>query len=314
MKYITKKGVIGEFFKALNALDGMAWIMLLSNYFTSDQDVETYPWLGQSPVMREWIGGRHAKGLGENAIEIRNVHFEATIEFLRKHMRRDKTGQLMIRIQDLAQRTNSHWAKLLTLLILAGEATPCYDGQFYFDTDHSEGKSGTQSNDLAIDISELPTSVHGTTTLPSVEEFQLCVSQCIAQIISFKDDQGEPMNEGATAFNVMVPTTLMGVAYNALTTMGQVAASQTALEGLKKDFSIGVTVNPRLTWTTKAMVSRTDSAVKSFIRQEETAVNFAVKGDESDFAFDNDAWQAGVDSWRGVNYGYWQNSCLFTMG
>ncbi len=313
MEYITKRGIIGTFFQALNAMDGMAWIAALSNYFISDQDMETYPWLGQSPVMREWIGGRHAKGLSENKITITNRHYEATIEFLRKHMRRDKSGQLMIRILDLARRTNSHWASLLSTLILAGESSVCYDGQYFFDTDHSEGDSGTQSNDLSIDISSLPTSVHGTTTLPSVEEFQLCIAQAVAAIIAFKDDQGEPMNEDATAFNVMVPMPLMSVAYNSVTTLGQVAASQTALEGLKKDFTIDVTVNPRLTWTTKSMVSRTDSAVKSFIRQEETGVNLAIKGDDSDFAFDNDAWQVGIDSWRNVDYGFWQNSCLFTM-
>ena len=34
---------------------------------------------------------------------------------------------------------------------------------------------------------------------------------------------------------------------------------------------------------------------------------------ESEYCFDNDAVQIGVDSWRAVGYGYWQNSCLVTM-
>ena len=51
-----------------------------------------------------------------------------------------------------------------------GEATVCYDGQYFFDTDHVEGDSGTQSNDLSVDISALACSVHGTTTAPSVED------------------------------------------------------------------------------------------------------------------------------------------------
>jgi hypothetical protein len=38
------------------------------------------------------------------------------MEVLVSEMRRDKTGQVMIRVRELAQRVNSHWAKLLTAL------------------------------------------------------------------------------------------------------------------------------------------------------------------------------------------------------
>ena len=45
-----------------------------------------------------------------------------------------------------ADRTVSHWASLLSTLIVNGESATCYDEQYFFDTDHSEGESGTQSN------------------------------------------------------------------------------------------------------------------------------------------------------------------------
>ena len=38
------------------------WIAGVSNLFGSDQASETYAFLGQTPRMREWIGGRQAKG------------------------------------------------------------------------------------------------------------------------------------------------------------------------------------------------------------------------------------------------------------
>ena len=67
MNKLSSRAIIGEFFKRLNADDGMAWIGAISNYFTSDQDTEEYAWIGQSPVMREWIGGRHAKDSHQTA-------------------------------------------------------------------------------------------------------------------------------------------------------------------------------------------------------------------------------------------------------
>jgi Mu-like prophage major head subunit gpT len=205
---LSSRAIIGRFYATLVALAGKSWVDKLSMLFDSDQDSETYKWLGMVPAMREWVGGRDAKGFRENGITIVNKDFEATLEVLTKEIRRDKTGQVMVRINELARRTVSHWASLLSTLILSGTATACYDGQYFFDTDHSEGDSGTQDNDLSIDISALPAAVHGSTTLPSPEEMQQCILQAVAAILGFKDDQGEPFNEDASEFLVMVPTSL----------------------------------------------------------------------------------------------------------
>jgi len=313
--YLTQSGIIGEFFAALKEGLGAFWVPLISNYFISDQDIEKYPWLGMSPAMREWVGGRHAKGLSENKIEIQNKHFEATIDILAKQLRRDKSTQAVVRIRELAQRANTHWASLLTTLLINGASTVCYDGQYFFDTDHSEGSSGTQSNSISVDISALPTTVHGTTTVPSVEEAQLAIASGIAQIVGFKDNEGEPRNEAAESFLVMCPVSLMNVMLNAVATPAQVAASQTVLDGMKSNrFKIEVAPNARLSdWTESFAVFRTDSQVKALIRQEETAVDLKVKGEGSEYEFDNDAHQYGIDTWRNVGYGMWQDVSLVTM-
>ncbi len=205
---LSSRAIIGEYFARLEQLLGMGWITAISNYFTSDQDSETYPWLGQSPVMREWIGGRNAKGFRENGITIKNKHFEATMEVMVKEMRRDKTDQVMARTRELADRTNSHWAKLLSTLIINAESSVCYDGQFFFDVDHSEGDSGVQSNDIKVTLATLPVTNHGSVTAPSVGEMREVIMQLVQQIYGFKDDQGEPLNETAREFLVMVPTPL----------------------------------------------------------------------------------------------------------
>ena len=314
MEYLTQRAVIGEYFRRLSQETGSGWVNLTSNYFESDQASERYAWLGQSPAYREWIGGRNAKGLPESSFQIVNKHYEATLDILKKDLRRDKSGQAMIRVADLAQRDKSHWASLLSTLIADGAATDCYDGQYFFDTDHSEGSSGTQSNDISVDISTLAVATAGTTTVPSVAEFQLCIAQAIQAIVGFVDDQGEPMNSDARSFLVYVPVALMNVAMTAVASPVQVSETQTVLQGLKQGgFSIGVEVDPRSSWTTNFAVFRTDSAVKPFIRQEEMSSELRMKWIGSEYCFDNDAVQIGIDSWRRAGYGMWQNSCLVTM-
>lgn len=308
---LSSRAIISEFYAALEVDNGQAWIDRVSMLFTSDQDSEEYRWIGQTPAMREWIGGRNAKGFQDNGLTIKNKHYEATLEVLARDLRRDKTGQVLTRIRELALRTNAHWASLLSTLILNAATTACYDGQYFFDTDHSEGASGTQSNSISVDISALATTVHGSTTLPSVEEMQQSILSGVAAIAGFKDDQGEPMNELASQFLVMVPPSLHFAGMTALAMpMGTGVSQQSPLGG----FNVQVVSNARLsTWTASFAVFCTDGMVKPFIRQQETEPQIKAKAEGSEFEFDNDSHQYGVDAWRNVGYGYWQHACLVTM-
>ena len=174
---LSSRAVIGTFYELLEQNVGNSWIDAVSNLFDSDQAKETYPWIGMVPTLREWIGGRHAKGFNSAELEIENLHFEATIEVLVKELRRDKTGQLRIRLGELADRTNAHWARLLSVLLLNGESQVCYDGQYYFDTDHQEGQSGVQSNKITTTIANLVAENPGTPSAPSVAVFQQAVAR-----------------------------------------------------------------------------------------------------------------------------------------
>jgi phage major head subunit gpT-like protein len=308
---LSSRAIIGEFYNRLEQPGSLGWVPAVSNYFTSDQESETYKWLGMVPAMREWVGGRNAKGFRENGITIANKHYEATMEVLTKEMRRDKTGQVMVRIQELADRTNMHWASLLSTLIENGPSTVCYDGQYFFDTDHSEGASGTQSNDISVDISALPTNQHGSVTAPSPEEMEQAILQGITQILGIKDDQGEPMNELASTFLVMVPTGLMHSTIAAVTNPILTAGKTNTITA--SNFAINHGVNSRLTWTDKFVVFRTDGQTKPFIRQEEQEVMLKAIAEGSELEFKEDKHQYGVDTWRNVGYGYWQHACLVTL-
>lgn len=307
---LSSRAIIGSFYNTLDQDSGAGWVSKLAMKFNSDQSSEEYKWLGNAPKMREWIGGRQAKGWVENGLIIKNKQYEATVYFYTQELRRDKTGQTLVRINELAQGTNTHWASLLSTLMLNGDSTVCYDGQFFFDTDHSEGDSGTQSNEIDADISTFPATVHGVTTAPSIEEMQQSVFKGITQILSFKDDQGEPMNEGANKFIVMVPPSLFITAGNAFKSNPSNDINQ--MSPLSR-FTVDVEVNSRLTWTDKFMVARTDGQTKPFIQQAETDVVLKVQGAGSQIEFDKNQHAYGVDCWRNVGYGFWQHACLVTM-
>ena len=309
---LSSRAIIGRYYRRLAQNTGAAWVPLISNLFNSDQESESYNWLGMAPAMREWVGGRHAKGFRENGITIENLTFEATLEVLVNELRRDKTGQIMVRIDEMADRTNAHWASLLSTLILNAESSVCYDGQFFFDTDHIEGDSGAQSNSLSIDISALPAQVAGSPTNPSGQEMALSIFQAITQIIGIKDDQGEPMNENASQFLVMVAPSLLDSATSAVSNSTFGGGETNNLNA--SNFSIQVAANARLSsWTDKFAVWRTDSNIKPLIRQQEEDVTIKAVAEDSELEFNEDKHHYGVKAIRNVGYGLWQDACLVTM-
>lgn len=309
-KSLGSRAIIGEFYARLDQGLGNSWVPQVSMLFQSDQESETYKWLGQAPMMREWIGGRQAKGFRENGITIANKKYESTLEVPVDWLRRDKTGQLMVRIDEQAERANAHWAKLLNQLVIDAESKVCYDGQFFFDTDHSEGDSGTQDNDITSDIT--------TTTAPTTGEMETAILKNISQIIGFKDDQGEPMNENAMKFLVMVPVPFMSAAAAALGSSIIVDASTSRSNTIltlssMAGFQVALAVNPRLTWTTKFAVFRADGPVAPFIRQEEEGITVNAIAEGSEEEFTNDRHLYGIKAIRNVGYGYWQKACLTTF-
>lgn len=307
---LGSRAVIGVYYNMLHQSTGIEWIGAVANDFDSDQASETYKWLGQVPTMRPWVGGRQAKGLRDNGFTIYNVEYESTLEVEVKHLRRDKTKQIRTRISEHVRRANSHWAKLNSDLILGGETAICYDGQYFFDTDHVEGDSGAQSNKISVDISALPTTVHGATAAaPSPEEIAQAALKGITQITSFLDDQGEPVNEDAMSFLVMVPFALLNAAQSGLSLPRGTDAAE-----VKSSKNITVVGNARLNaWTDKFVVFRTDGDVKPLINQSETDVKVAAKAEGSEYEFDNNAHQYGFSASRGASYGMWQGACLVTM-
>ena len=105
-----------------------------------------YKWLGDFPMMQEWLGDRVIKDLSAFHYEVINKSYEATIEVDRDDIADDQIGVYTPMIQGLGQAAKVHPDLLVFALLAAGFETLCFDGQYFFDTDHPVG-SGTVSND-----------------------------------------------------------------------------------------------------------------------------------------------------------------------
>ena len=97
-----------------------------------------YKWLGAFPMLREWVAERYIKSLEGLGYSIVNKDFEATVEVDKNDIEDDQVGVYRPVIQALGANAGVHPDKLIFELLVAGFAAggECFDGQFFFDTDH----------------------------------------------------------------------------------------------------------------------------------------------------------------------------------
>lgn len=165
---------------------------------TSDSDQEIYPWLAYAPGVREMAGSRLKRSVPELSWTIKNKKFENTVIVGYELVRFNKLGQIASLISQLGAKARAYPDKLVAGLINTGSATACYDGQYFFDTDHSDPGAAyttSQSNSLSVNIT--------TTTAPTDVEMADALRQAYNALLGFKDGDGDPV--------MMNPDSLMTV-------------------------------------------------------------------------------------------------------
>jgi phage major head subunit gpT-like protein len=109
---------------------------IVSTEVPSTTGKEEYGWLGKFPSMREWVGDRVINNLKTYDYSIKNKDFEATVEVDRNDIEDDNIGVYTPMFQEMGISAVQHPDSLVFQMLKAGFATLCYDGQFFFDTDH----------------------------------------------------------------------------------------------------------------------------------------------------------------------------------
>lgn len=306
-KALDDRNIRREFFKAFSAAEAGSWADRVGFRVQSDRGTEDYKWLGGAPIVREWVGGRLEVGIRQEEFSIKNLKFEATVPVPLDDLRRDKTGMLAVRVGELAQRAATHWEQLLTDLITTDGI--CYDGQNFFDTDHVSGDSGALTNELGA--TEVPASNVSDADVPTATELSNIITQIVQHMYGYKDDRGEPINQNAKAFDIMVPVNMMAALTTALSAQFLSNGVTNVAQASGMTFR-GIT-NPRLSADTVLYMFRSDGLMKPFIMQEETGVQTQVLGAGSDEEFKNDRHLFGIKTNRNAGYGLWQHAAKVTL-
>jgi phage major head subunit gpT-like protein len=266
----------------------------LATRIVSNSDREDYRWLGTVPRIREWEQGRLAQGLRTERYSIENLKYEATIEVDRDEVSDDQTGQIRMRIAELAQRAATHKDFLLAQLLIAGETAGnnSYDGVSFFHAAHVSGESVNQSNLLTYDAA--------ATDAPTVDEFKEALKLALASMLSYKDDQGEPMLVTASSLVCLVPPTMLFTASEAINAT-IIGSSTNVMHGIAR-----VVALPWLTDKSKWYLLKTDGVVRPFIFQDREPVEFGALAEDSDEGFRREKFLFGVRARYRMAYGYWQ--------
>lgn len=103
---------------------------------------EHYAWLGQFPKLREWIGDRVINQMRVYDYRIKNKKFESSIGVKRDEIKDDRYGVYTPLFTNMGEAARAHPNEIVFPMLPAGFSSPCYDGQYFFDSDHPVGREG----------------------------------------------------------------------------------------------------------------------------------------------------------------------------
>lgn len=255
---------------------------------TSTTGQNDYAWLSKFPKMRKWIGEKNVKALEAAKYTIKNDDWEATVEVDRNDIEDDNLGIYGPQAQMAGESAAQLPDEIVMALVNDGFTAACFDGQFFFDTDHPVNGAS---------VSNKGTKVLSCATLAAA---QASIGAARTAMKKFKDDEGRPLNISPEI--LLVPPAQEDIAL--------VLASNERLEDGKQNPYKGtfeVVCDARLTSDTAWFLLDTSKAIKPFIYQERKAPVFVEQTDpQADDVFSRKKFKYGAEARAAGGYGFWQ--------
>lgn len=157
-----------------------------------------HAWLGNQATVREWVGKRVLNSMGARYWEVVNRNWELSYSFDVNQILDDLEGLIASALMR-ARGDGVKWARHEDLLcaatLEAGVSKLCWDGQYFFDTDHPIDIEGLTSGTYSNKFTSAPLSF---TTF----------DQALTQMHSFKLEDGSPMVPSGTKLRLIHPPAL----------------------------------------------------------------------------------------------------------
>ncbi|OOZ41695.1 head protein [Solemya pervernicosa gill symbiont] len=254
-----------------------------------------YKWLTGWKGMKKWIGDKVINALKANNYVVANEDFEDTIEVDRNDIEDGNLGGYSIQAAASGESGAELYDELDADAKNGAFTNKCYDGQFYYDTDHPV-------EDANGDVQSV--SNKGTAALSSATVAAARASYGAARtaIMKFTRDGGKPLG--------LMPDTLeVGPA---LEDVARVLLENDELDdGTKNPYkgTAKLKVNTRITSDTQWMLHVTKRQMKPFIIQERKKPVFvAMDSADSPNVFLNRKFLYSVEARAASAYGLWQLS------
>lgn len=283
--FITLKTTFNKAFEAAPAIWEKTTMKVPSGSSQND-----YTWLSRFPKMTKWLGSKTVKVLKAFTYTVINDDYEATVEVDRNDIEDDNLGIYAPMAKEAGFSSKQLPDELDAELKNDAFTNLCYDGQYFYDTDHS--------------VAGASVSNKGTAALSAATKTLVAASYGAARlaIMNFKDDEGRPL--GLIPNILEVPPALEATA--------KLICNNKKLEDDKPNPYVGtaeVLVNPRLTSSTKWMLHVTNRPLKPFIYQERKAPLFVQQTNpDTEDVFMRKKFKFGAEARAAGGYGLWQLS------
>jgi len=247
-----------------------------------------YAWLSNFPKMRRWIGTKQVKSLEAYKYSVVNEDFEATVEVDRNDIEDDQLGIY----QPQAQMAGFSAAQLPDEIVYEAVNnafdTLCYDGQYFFDTDHPVGDAS---------VSNMTTAVLSNATLAAA---QASYGAARTAMKKFKDEEGRSLDIMPNV--LLVGPALEDSARMLLTNDKLADDTPNPYKGTAE-----LVVDGRIDSDTAWFLLDTSKPVKPFVYQERKAPVFVEQTNpQSEDVFNQKKFKFGAEARAAGGYGFWQ--------
>jgi len=291
---LVNKSNLANVFVSLKTLFNNAFDTAPSNWnrvamlIPSGTSENMYAWLSAFPKMRKWVGEKFVKNLEAFKYTIVNNDWEATVEVDRNHIEDDQLGIYAPQAQMAGWSAKQLPDEIVLDLVNNGFAYLCWDGQYFFDTDHAVAGASV-SNKLTVALSV-------ATQAAAIASY----GAARTAMRKFKDEEGRPLN--ITPDVLLVPPALEHIALALVNNDRLDDGKANPYKG-----TASVIVDARLTSDTAWYLLDTSKPVKPFIYQERKAPVFVEQTDpQADDVFNRRKFKYGAEARAAGGYGFWQ--------
>jgi len=247
-----------------------------------------YAWLENFPRMKQWIGEKDVKALIAHGYTVVNDDWEATVEVDRNDIEDDTLGIYAPMAQNAGYSAKQMPDEIVFDLVNNAFASTCYDGQYFFDTDHP--------------VAGQPWSNRGTVQLSIASQKAAMESLGVGrtQLRKVTDNEKRPLN--ITPNILLVPPALEDVG-NALMINDRLNdGAPNPYKGTMK-----VVCDARLISDTAWFILDTTKPVKPLIYQQRKAPVFVQQTDpQQEGVFMRKKFKFGAEARAAGGYGFWQ--------